>query len=306
MPLHPEVAAHLERISGLPPVETLEPAAARAAAEAGAPLLAGPPPELARVEDLDAGGVPIRVYGAGREPRPVVVWYHGGGWVVGSLDTHDVACRRLALSSGCAVVAVDYRLAPEHPYPAAVEDAWRALEWVASNPAAVGGEPGRLAAGGDSAGGNLAAVVAVRARDRGLSLAAQLLVYPVIDCDFETESYRTNAAGYGLTAAAMRWYWGHYAPDEARRLEPEASPLRFPDLAGVAPALVAVCGLDPLLDEGVAYARRLQEAGVPVRLSRYDDMIHGLLRMTAVISTSQALIDDLAAELRKVFGLTTG
>ena len=230
-----------------------------------------------------------------------MVWFHGGGWVIGSIDTHDSVGRRLAAGAGCIVVSVGYRLAPEHRYPAAVEDAWSATAWLAANAGAWGGDTTRLAVGGDSAGGNLAAVVALRARASGLVLAAQQLVYPVTDCDFETASYRRNSTGMGLTEAAMRWYWDHYVPDPQRRKEPDASPLRALDLAGVAPALVVVCDLDPLHDEGVAYARKLEAAGVPVRLSVYEGMIHGFIRMAAVMRRSKDLTDELAAHLRESF-----
>ena len=302
MTIDPQVQAYLEQAAALPPVETLTPAEARANSERAAPLLAGPPLEVARVEDVDLGGVPGRLYApATGERLPTVVYLHGGGWVVGSLDTHDSVCRRLADGAGCAVVAVDYRLAPEHRYPAAVEDAWNATRWLVERGGELGLDTERLAVAGDSAGGNLAAVVALKARDAGIPLRLQVLVYPVTDADLETSSYVGNATGYGLTRSAMAWYWDHYCPDPERRLEADASPLRAPSLAGTAPALVVTCELDPLVDEGEAFARRLEAEGVPVTLVRYAGMIHGFARMYAVIDRSHELADQVTGALREAF-----
>jgi acetyl esterase len=301
MALEPQVARYLELMAAAPPVESFTPAEARANSERVTATMAGPGPELARVEDVDLDGVPARLYspvGAGDAVIPVAVWFHGGGWVVGSLDTHDPVCRRLADASGCAVVAVDYRLAPEHRYPAAVEDAWTAVRYVVDHGAGLGLDAGRLVVGGDSAGGNLAAVVGLKARDAGLPLRLQVLVYPVTDHDLETDSYRRNETGFGLTRAAMDWYWNHYCPDPAHRLEPDASPLRALSVAGTAPALVVTCELDPLLDEGEAYARRLEAEGVPVKLSRYPGMVHGFIRLFAVLDRSHDLVAEMAAEIR--------
>ncbi len=295
----PQVAAYLESVAGLPATNELTPEQARANNERAAELLAGPKPELPRVEEVSLGGVPGRLYVPEEaEMLPVVVWFHGGGWVVGSLETHDAMCRRLARESGCAVVAVDYRLAPEHRYPAAVEDAWTAARWLAENGRELGLDSGRMVVGGDSAGGNLAAVVALRARDAGLGLRLQVLIYPVTDSVTEGGTYVTNETGFGLTRAAMVWYWDHYCPDPKRRAEPDAAPLRAESLAGVAPALVVTCELDPLLEEGEAYARRLSAAGVPVTLTRYQGMIHGFVRMFAVLDRSHELMGQMAREIR--------
>jgi acetyl esterase len=234
---------------------------------------------------------------------PILAYYHGGGWVVGSLDTHEGVCRALANRARCLVVAVDYRLAPEHPFPAAVEDAWAAVEWLSENAAEIGGDPGRLAVGGDSSGGNLAAVMALRARDRGLRLAFQLLVYPVTDHDLDSPSYLANADGYGLRRESMRWFWDQYLSDPAQRSHPEASPLRASDLAGVAPALVLTCEYDPLRDEGEAYAERLRRAAVPVSISSYEGMIHGFFRMPAVIDAACRALDETGSALRKALSL---
>jgi len=256
--------------------------------------LFGPREDVHAVEDLEVAGVPIRLYApAAGTDLPVVVYLHGGGWVVGSLDSHDGLCRALANRAGCRVAAVHYRLAPEHRFPAAVDDCWAVTRWAFE-------QASRVAVAGDSAGGNLAAVMALRARDAGLRLAHQVLIYPVTDHRFDTASYAANAAGYGLTAAGMRWFWDHYLGG-ADGAHPDASPLRAPSLAGVAPALVVVCGLDPLRDEGVAYAGRLREAGVPARLSEYDGMIHGFVRMSAVIDRSRDVQDEVAVALQSAF-----
>jgi acetyl esterase len=294
MPLDPQAHRHLQREQelGLPPVHELSPREARLQAEAGAHELFGEKEEVAQVADGKVGGVGVRSYTPAAEgDLPLVVFFHGGGWVIGSLETHDGVCRALANRVPCRVLAVDYRLAPEHRFPAALEDCWTVSRWALEQ-----GSP--VAVAGDSAGGNLAAAVALRARAAGLPLAFQLLIYPVTDHHFGTESYSANATGFGLTEAGMRWYWNHYLGGGDGG-DPEASPLRETDLAGAAPALVVVCEYDPLRDEGVAYAERLRAAGVPVRLSEYEGMIHGFLRMPAVIDRTQALLDESAQALRE-------
>jgi acetyl esterase len=296
MPLHPQARAYLDQMAGLGlrPIDGLTPAEARAQAEAGSATLSGPRDDVASILDREVGGVPVRDYTPeGAENGPAVVYFHGGGWVIGSLDTHDVTCRALASRAGCRVVAVDYRLAPEHRFPAAVDDCWTVTRWALEQAPAV-------AVVGDSAGGNLAAVMALRARDAGLQLAAQVLVYPVADHNLETASYVSNGSGYGLTAAGMRWFWDHYLGG-ADGGSPDASPLRAPSVAGVAPALVVVCEFDPLYDEGVAYADRLRAAGVPVRVSDYRGMIHGIVRMGALFDTTNDLLNEMAAEVRRAF-----
>ncbi|HEX6548699.1 MAG TPA: alpha/beta hydrolase [Candidatus Dormibacteraeota bacterium] len=306
--MDPQVRAYLDAAAaaGIPPVEQLTPQEARQNVITAAPLLAGSGPELPRIEDGrvpgPAGNISVRLYSPqphGSEPLPVTVYFHGGGWVVGNLDTHDALARHLAQASGTIVFAADYRLAPEHPFPAALEDAWTVTRWVHEHAAEIGADPDRIAVAGDSAGGNLAAVVALRARDEGLPLRLQVLIYPVTDCDLDTESYHVNAEGYGLTRAAMEWYWNHYCPEPQLRLNPEASPLRAANLAGVAPALVVLCELDPLRDEGEAYARRLQAAEVPVELARYPGMIHGFVRMFAVIDRTHDLTRQIGGALRR-------
>jgi acetyl esterase len=224
--------------------------------------------------------------------------------VIGSIETHDGLCRQLANAAGCIVVSVDYRLAPEHPYPAAAEDAYAATRWVVDNARSFGGDPSRVAVGGDSAGGNLTAVVSLMARDRGgPPLVQQLLIYPVTDAPTDKGSYRSNAEGYFLTADMMQWFWRHYT-GEAGSAEPYACPLRAKSLAGLPPALVVTAEFDPLRDEGEVYAARLREAGVPVHLSRYDGMIHGFFAMSAFLDRARAAVAEAAEALRGAFGGT--
>ena len=299
-PLDPDARHYLEQLAalGIPPSNELGVEEARRASEAGAPVLFGPVSEPARVRDValdgPGGALRLRLYEA-EAPGGVLVYFHGGGWVIGSLDTHDGVCRALCVRAGCTVAAVDYRLAPEHRFPAAVEDAWAATEWAAGLGA------GPVAAGGDSAGGNLAAAVALRARDLGLPLALQLLVYPVTDCDFERPSYLECATEYGLTREAMRWYWEQYLGPDGDGTQPDASPLRAADLSGVAPALALTAEYDPLRDEGEEYAARLAAAGVPVTLSRYEGLVHGFFRMPAVLRRAETALDEAATALRSAF-----
>jgi acetyl esterase len=253
-------------------------------------------------EDLDANVVPVRVYRPEDSPAPILVYLHGGGWVYGGLVTHHGLCATLARMSGCVVCSVDYRLAPEHRFPAAIEDAWAVTAAIAEYAGELGGRTGELALGGDSAGGNLAAVCARRARDAGVPVALQLLVYPVCDADLETSTYREFADGYSLTAGSMRWFWDHYLPeDSGDRFHPDASPLRADDLSGTAPALVITAECDVLRDEGEAYAKRLADAGVPVTLTRYEGMIHGFFRMPGVITRANVAIGEAAVALREAF-----
>jgi acetyl esterase len=244
------------------------------------------------VADHHAGSVPVRLYvpEAAETPGPLLVYFHGGGWVQGSVATHDAGCRLLAHHSGVRVLSVDYRLAPEHPYPAAVEDAIAAYAWAAEHAARLGADPARLAVGGDSAGGNLAAVVALAARDdeRLPDAVFQLLLYPVTDVAEKSASYRSFATGYVLTESGMDWFTDKYLPDAALRAEPQASPLRATDLTGLPPAYVASCIPDVLRDEGEAYAARLRAAGVPVATQRHDQ-VHGFFNMTAARSSARAL-----------------
>jgi len=308
MTLDPQARAYLDELAalGVPAINTLPVAEARRLMESRAARLWGGAEPLHRVEDRTipgpAGPLPMRLYAPAGERLPVLVYFHGGGWVTGSLDTHDGLCRALAKRAECLLLAVDYRLAPEHKYPAAVEDAWAATAWAGAHAASMGGDPLRLAVGGDSAGGNLAAVIANRARDRGgPRLLLQLLVYPVTDYDLTTRSYAENAEGYLLTREAMRWYWTHYLPTAAAGAEPDASPLRAENLRALPPAMVITCGYDPLRDEGDAYAQRLREAGVFVTHARYEGMIHGFFRMAAVVDAASRAVAEAAAILRGAF-----
>jgi acetyl esterase len=271
----------------------------REAMEGGAAALFGPCPDVP-FEDIaipgPGGSIPARIYRPGEDPTGILVYFHGGGWVIGSIVSAHGVCATLAERSGCVVASIDYRLAPEHVFPAAVEDAWAATCWIAEHAAELGGN-GRLAVGGDSAGGNLTAVVTMRAREQGLPLEFQLLVYPVTDADLDTGSYRENAEGYWLTRDAMAWFWDQYVPTEDR-FHPEASPLRAEDLSGLPPALVITAEYDPLRDEGEAYAKRLTEAGVDVTLSRYDGLPHGFFRLPAKIDRSNDALREAAVKLR--------
>jgi acetyl esterase len=305
MTLQPEIEALLARMAaaGNPPLEQQSVAEARRLHAAGAATLHGPPVPVAAAADRTipgpAGDLRVRVYAPyGEPPFPIVVWFHGGGWVVGTLDTFDPICRALAAAVPAVVVAVDYRLAPEHRFPAAVEDCYAATLWASRNAAALGGAQQRLAVAGDSAGGNLAAVVALGARDRGgPAIAFQLLVCPVMDAAMDTASYREKADGYYLTAAGMRWYWDHYLGG-ADGLAADASPLRAAFAGGLPPALVVGAEHDILRDEGEAYAARLREAGVDARAIRVPGMVHGFFRWRSVTPAADAALQESAAALR--------
>jgi acetyl esterase len=304
MPIDPQIQTVLDQMQAIefPGLSALPVEHARAALAMMGAGRADGVDEVARVEDLEipgpAGAIPARVYvPAADGTPPVVVYYHGGGWVLGGIDSHDGTCRALANASGATVVSVDYRLAPEHPFPAAVDDAWAALEWVAANGTELGADPARLAVAGDSAGGNLAAVVALQARDAGApALRGQLLVYPVTDATMSHPSIEENASGYFLTKADMEWFFGHYAPE--RPDDWRLSPLAAADLSGLAPALVLTAEYDPLRDEGEAYARRLDDAGVPVELIRKDGLIHGFFGMVADVDEARDAMERSGAALR--------
>jgi len=244
------------------------------------------------------GDIPVRIYRPeGDGPFPVVVFFHGGGFVIGSITSHDATCRSLCQKAGAVVVSVEYRLAPEYPFPAAPEDCYAATSWVSEHAVELGVNSSRLAVVGDSAGANLAAVVCLMAKERGgPPIAFQALVYPVTD-HVDTESRTENAEGYLLTTAAMDWFIGHYADDETRK-NPWCAPLRALDLSGLPPALVITAEFDPLRDEGEAYGQRLQDAGVPVTISRYDGMVHGFFSMTALVPRAVDAEDEVAKALR--------
>ncbi|TXG91346.1 alpha/beta hydrolase [Rhodococcus rhodnii] len=260
-------------------------------------------PPMRSVENTRVpGGPAVRVYRPESDGvLPVVVFAHGGGFVFCDLDSHDGLCRELAQRVGAVVVSVDYRLAPEHPGPAAADDVSAALDWAHARAADWGGDPDRLVLAGDSAGGNLAACAAIATvRRGGPVVAAQLLIYPVIDDDFDSESYRTYGSGYYNTEAAMRWYWSHYAPGGAR--DETVAPSRAPSLAGVAPAVVVTAEFDPLCDSGHRYAQQLADAGIPVRTHRFDGLFHGFLAFPTLSHVGPAL-DRIAGLTRDVLGV---
>jgi len=261
---------------------------------------------MGRVEEIEIPGpastLAARLYvpeGPGEDRSPLLVYYHGGGWVIGDLETHDSACRFLAAHSGARVLAVDYRLAPEHPFPAAAEDALAAYAWASANPARLGTEAGRIGVGGDSAGANLAAVTCLLAREESLPMPAmQLLIYPVADTGRELPSRRTFGDGFLLTRRDMAYYEDRYLPPGTDRSDPRVAVLQAPDLGGLPPAYVATTGFDPLRDEGEAYALRLRQAGVPVALRRHPGLVHTFVNLTAICPSARAAMMEACGALR--------
>jgi acetyl esterase len=303
MPLDPQVQALLDQMAAAdrPALHETSPAEARAAMAALGALGKYPDP-LAATGDRSipgpAGPVPVRVYTpAAAPPLPVVVFFHGGGWVIGGIDTHDSTCQQLATTVPAVVVSVDYRLAPENPFPAAVDDCLAATRWVHDHAAELGADPSRLAVAGDSAGGNLAAVISLKARDEGgPPIVFQLLVYPATDLTRSFASHAENGEGYMLNTDAIDWFLDHYLP-EAERKNPDASPHFATDLSGLPPALIITAEFDPLRDEGEAYADRLREAGVTATASRYDGMIHGFFGMDLVLNSAGEAVAEASAAL---------
>ncbi len=308
MPLNPQAKAFLDQAaaSGAPPLNSLP------VAEARKVLIALFVPEqkesVQKIEDRKISGhdgyqIPIRIYTpTGKGPFPLLVYFHGGGWVLGDIESHDGTSRELANKAGCIVVSVDYRLAPEHKFPAAPEDCYSATKWVALNAAAFGGDPARIAVGGDSAGGNLAAAVAQMAADRGApGLVHQLLIYPVTNYSFDTPSYRDNGEGYLLTRDSMQWFWKHYLASDEDGKNPYASPMQARELRRVAPAFVITAEFDPLRDEGEAYAARLKDAGVPVELKRYNGAIHGFFNFGHIMDQGKEVMADAVTRLKAAF-----
>ncbi len=268
-----------------------------------------PGPEVAKVADHKVpgplGDIPVRVYtpeGAGA--KPAIVWFHGGGWVIGSVDGSDGSVRGLANATGCVMVSVDYRLAPEAKFPGPAEECFTATKWVAEHASMLGVDASRIAVGGDSAGGNLAAAVAQMAKARGgPALGFQLLVYPVTDFAFDTPSYTENAEGLLLTQEGMRWFWDHYLATPEDGANPMASPARATDFSGLPPAHVITAEFDPLRDEGEAYAAKLRAAGVNATCTRYDGMIHGFFGMTGAVDKAREAVAESAQRVRSTFGM---
>jgi acetyl esterase len=310
--LHPQTRALLDFIeqAGLPPTPTLSPDDARRFYRERRFFSQPPAPDVAEVRELQCDGphgpIPLRLVRPRGAPAdatlPVLVYYHGGGWTIGDLDTHDTLCRELANGAGCAVVSVDYRMGPEHRFPAAVEDCIAATYWVQRNAAALGVDPARLAVGGDSAGGNLAAVVAITARDAAdLPIVFQLLIYPATDQQRGAASHQTNGQGYLLTRDTMNYFHDHYIDDAAHDLDWRASPLLRDDLSRLPPALVLTAGYDPLRDEGLQYSQRLSEGGNRVTHVCFERQIHAFIQMGKVIDEANAAVAMCAAALRNAF-----
>ena len=315
MTLHPQARAVLDLVAAGGAVEPCDQNLAQIRTGFGllVAMGAGPAEPVADVRDLEiagpAGAVPVRVYRPIADAvLPVVVFFHGGGWTIGSIDDYDPIARQIANRSGAIVVSVGYRLAPEHPHPAAVDDCWAAVTWVAEHAAEVGGDPTRFALMGDSAGGNIAAVLAQRcAREGGPNPALQVLVYPVVDCDLDTGSHRDNGEGYLLDTEQVRWFFDCYGRGGAALDDHAISPLRALDLRdgslrGLAPAFVLTAEYDPLRDEGEAYAAALRAAGVEVELARYDGMIHAFFGLGAAITAGSQAVADTGAALHAAFG----
>jgi len=291
MPLDPQIAPIVEASNAaaaeLPPIWEQSVEDRRAGYQALA-AIAGPGPELANVEDLRIAGVPCRRY-ANSEPNGILAFIHGGGYVIGDLETHDQPCRQLALESNATVIAIDYRLAPEHPFPAGIDDAWAVLQAIDADRASYGG--GKLAVTGDSAGGNFSAVLALQARDAGIDLAAQLLVYPAVDVNDASPSMTENGEGYLLTAETMAWFNHHYAPDAE---DVRASPLLAASHAGTAPAVVITAEFDPLRDQGIAYATKLEADGVEVTHTNYEGMVHAFFQLSPLCDAGKNAITQIA------------
>ena len=307
MTLHPQADAMLKQMEadGVPDISEMSVTQARMFLETAFAGMVPNPEPMAEVQDFTvpgpAGRLPVRLYkpeGSGSTP-PLVAFFHGGGWVIGSIESHDATCRALASASGCAVASVEYRLAPESAFPAAPEDCYAATRWLAENASELGVDGERLAVAGDSAGGNLAAVVSLMARDRGgPRISYQVLIYPAVDVGGDYPSWEENAEGYFLTTRAMRWFYEHYIQDESHAKDPLASPLLAEDHSRLPPAIVITAGYDPLRDEGEAYAEKLEEAGVEVKVSRNAGMIHGFASMIGALDDARASLAEMGGELR--------
>ena len=294
MPLDPQIQPLVEAVNvaaqGAPPVseQTVE---ERREGYRGLSALPGPGPELDHVNDSTAAGVPIRTY-ANDDATGVFLFLHGGGYTIGDIETHDQPCRQLALESGATVISPDYRLAPEHPFPAGVNDCWAVLQWIVAEYPDT-----KIVVGGDSAGGNFSAVLALMARDAGIELAAQLLIYPAVDAEDDSPSMTDNGTGYILTAATMEWFGEKYQADAA---DWRASPIRADSLAGVAPAVVITAEFDPLRDQGIKYAEALAAADVDVTHTDYDGMVHAFFQLGPIIDASARAVTQVAEAAKAV------
>lgn len=310
MTLDPQAKAILDQLAAAegPKLYDLSPAEAREMYNAMGQVFDAVDVPIGAVADRlipgPAADIPIRIYTpvATSGALPVLVYFHGGGWVIGNIATHDKLARTLANEGHCVVVSVDYRLAPEDPFPAAVDDCYAALEWVEKNASEIGGDANRIAVGGDSAGGNLAAVMALKARnDKGPEIGFQLLIYPVTDARMDTKSYQDFAEGYLLEKRSMEWFFDQYAPEGLDRAQRYLSPLRAQTLKNLPPAYIITAGHDVLRDEGKAYAEALKEAGGDVTYVNYEGMVHGFFNMQAVLDTAKTAIKDAARALEKAF-----
>lgn len=310
---HPQVAAILERVacSPLPPYHSVSPFVARRVYRDTRAALAPAPQDVSKAQLLVADGkVAFRAYrpaeASNEEKLPALVYFHGGGWTIGDLDTHDALCRQLANGARCAVFSVDYRLAPEYPFPAAIEDSVAATEYISANAASLSIDAERIAVGGDSAGGNLAAVVALHARNiGGPALAFQLLIYPATDQRCQSGSHARNGEGFLLTKASIAFFRGCYLPRSEDWVDWRASPLLAKDLSGLPPALVLTAGFDPLVDEGRAYAERLAAEGTQATYRLYEDMVHGFILFGGVLDTANEAVAECCAALRRAFDKVT-
>ncbi len=290
---------------GVPPTHTLTPAQARSFYRDRRGFTQPEPPPMAEVQDLMAGSVPVRLYRptATQTPQPVLVYLHGGGWTIGDLDTHDVLCRQLARDGACAVVSVDYRMGPEHRFPVAVEECVEAFSWVQAQAQALHLDASRMAVGGDSAGGNLAAALCLVQREAGRPMPAfQMLIYPATDMRAVAPSHTTNGQGYMLTNDSINWYRGNYIADQADWSDWRASPLLASSHAGLPPALVLTAGFDPLRDEGLQYANALSAAGVPTQYVCFERQIHGFITMGRVIEEAHTAVGLCGTALRRAWG----
>lgn len=304
MPLHPQVKLFLENMSKNK-VDTFENQSVEKARQSivNSSIIKNAEP-VKFIEDREIpgpnGSIPIRIYKPiASESLPALVFYHGGGWVIGGIDSHDGICRSLANLSHCAIISVDYRLAPEHKFPAAVYDAYTAAKWVFENADSIGVNADKIAVGGDSAGGNLAAVTAIIAKERKTpKIVYQVLIYPITDLDINRPSYLKNGEGFMLTRAGMAWFIDHYIKNNEDKTHPYIAPLLLEDLSGLPPAYVMTAEFDPLRDEGELYAQRLKEAGVPVLYKQYNGMIHGFIRLSHSIDEGKKAIEEIANQLK--------